>query len=67
VIFDPSVEGVITAAEQVQDVDYTPFEGIRIKGAVKTVLSGGAIVVSDGKWVGKEGQGRYLKRKRFKA
>jgi len=67
VVFDPSVEAVISAATQVQNVDYTPYEGMRVNGAVRTVLSKGEVVVSDGRWVGKEGAGRYVKAKPFVA
>jgi dihydropyrimidinase len=65
VVFDPSVDGVISAATQVQNIDYTPYEGMPIKGAVRTVLSKGEVVVSAGRWVGKEGAGRYVKAKPF--
>ena len=65
VVFDPSVDGVITAATQMQNIDYTPYEGMHIKGAVRTVLSKGEVVVSDGRWVGEEGGGRYVKGKPF--
>lgn len=65
VVFDPTVDWVISAAQQMQNIDYTPYEGFQAKGAVKTVLSRGQVVVSDGKWVGREGGGRYLKRKPF--
>jgi len=65
VVFDPNIEWVISAAQQMQNVDYTPYEGIPVKGAVTTVLSRGQVVVSDGKWVGKEGAGKYLGRLPF--
>jgi dihydropyrimidinase len=67
VVFDPSVDWVISAATQMQNIDYTPYEGMRVKGAVRTVFSKGEVVVSDGRWVGKDGAGRYLKRKPFVA
>jgi dihydropyrimidinase len=65
VIFDPSVSWTISAATQMQNVDYTPYEGMSVKGAVRTVFSKGEVVVSDGQWVGKDGAGKYLKRKPF--
>lgn len=65
VIFDPSVDGVITAATHLQNIDYTPYEGMAVKGAARTVFSKGETVVSDGKWVGREGAGSYLKRAPF--
>jgi len=65
VIFDPSVDGVITAATQLQSIDYTPYEGMGVKGAARTVFSKGETVVADGEWVGREGAGSYLKRAPF--
>jgi dihydropyrimidinase len=67
VIFDPAAEATISAATQMQNVDYTPYEGMRVKGAVRTVLSRGELVVDDGRWVGRDGAGRYLKAKPFVA
>lgn len=67
VVFDPSVAGTISAATQMQNIDYTPYEGMHIEGAVRTTLSKGEVVVSDGRWVGAEGGGRYVKGKPFEA
>lgn len=50
-----------------QNIDYTPYDGMRVKGAVRTVLSRGELVVDDGRWVGKDGAGRYVKAKPFVA
>jgi dihydropyrimidinase len=66
-VFDPTGEGVISAATQMQNIDYTPYEGMPVKGAVRTVLSKGQVVVADGRWVGKEGAGAYVKAKPFVA
>lgn len=65
VIFDPTADSVITAATQTQNVDYTPFEGMAVKGAVRTVMQRGMLVVADGAFVGEPGAGEYLKRKPF--
>ena len=43
-------------------VDYSPYEGRRVKGRATTVLSRGEVIVRDGKFVGKKGRGRFLKR-----
>jgi dihydropyrimidinase len=67
VVFDPSVDGVISAATQTQNIDYTPYEGMRVQGAARTVLSKGEVVVSGGRWVGKEAAGSYVKAKPFVA
>ena len=47
-----------------QTVDYTPYEGMQVKGWPRTVLSRGEIIVRDGLFVGSQGRGRYLKRTR---
>ena len=63
VIYDPNAEGMITAAGQYQNVDYTPYEGIKTYGRIETVLLSGEIAVQDG-GVRKQRQGRYVHRRR---
>jgi dihydropyrimidinase len=46
-------------------VDYTPYEGREVTGAATHVLSRGKVVVQDGKYVGKKGDGRFVKRQTF--
>ncbi len=67
VIFDPEARGTITAAAQTQNIDYTPYEGMDVKGAVRTVLQRGRIVAQDGVFVGADAAGKYLHRKPFAA
>jgi dihydropyrimidinase len=62
VIWDPDKEWEITAKDQVQNVDYTPYEGIRVKGGPKQVFLRGNCVAVDGN-VLMENQGRYIHRK----
>ena len=62
VLFDPGREVTISAESLHQNCDYTPYEGFRVKGWPRTVLSRGEIIVRDGEFVGKEGRGRYIKR-----
>lgn len=59
VIFSPDYEAVITWSKQIQNVDYTPYEGFKIKGQAKTVFVNGECVVQDGTIV-KENQGTYV-------
>jgi dihydropyrimidinase len=42
--------------------DYSMFEGWKIKGNAKHVYSRGQQVVDDGKFIGKVGYGRFIKR-----
>jgi dihydropyrimidinase len=63
VLFDPDRQVTITADALHQNCDYTPYEGLRVKGWPRTVLGRGQVIVRDGKFVGTEGSGRYLRRK----
>jgi dihydropyrimidinase len=62
VIFNPKYRGVISAKTQQMAVDYNPFEGMSIEGRAEAVTVRGQVVVSDGKFVGREKRGRFLKR-----
>jgi len=65
VIFDPNEEMTISAATHHMNVDYSAYEGMTVKGVTKTVLSRGRVVIEDGKYVGKPGDGQFLKRSTF--
>jgi dihydropyrimidinase len=62
VIFDPNREVTITADALHQNCDYSPYEGMQVKGWPRTVLRRGKVIVRDGEFVGSEGEGQYLKR-----
>ncbi len=65
VLFDPNEEHVISAKTHHMRVDYSMFEGIRVKGVPKTVLSQGRPVIENGKFVGRPGAGRFLRRQTY--
>ncbi len=58
VIFNPNHESEIKAINQLQNVDYTPYEGFKVKGLAKYVFVNGECVVCDAKIVN-ERQGTY--------
>jgi dihydropyrimidinase len=62
VLFDPNHEVTIAAETLHQNCDYTPYEGMQVRGWPRTVLSRGEVIVRDGHFVGSQGRGRYLKR-----
>jgi len=66
VLFDPKAPFKISARTHHQNVDYTPYEGFTGKGVPKIVFSNGQIIVNDGKFMGKPGTGRFLKRRPFR-
>src|SRR5881227_4034250 len=65
VIFDPHHEEVISAKTHHMRVDYSMFEGIKIKGAPKTVFSRGRAIIDSGKFVGRPGSGQFLRRQTY--
>jgi dihydropyrimidinase len=65
VIFDPNEEQVISAKTHHMRVDYSMFEGIQIKGVPKTVLSRGRPVIDAGQFVGRPGNGQFLRRQTY--
>ena len=62
VIFDPEETMTISAKTHHMNVDYSAYEGVRVQGVTRTVLSRGEVVVEEGKYVGHKGQGSFLKR-----
>ncbi|MBI5241490.1 MAG: dihydropyrimidinase [Elusimicrobia bacterium] len=62
VLMDPKRRTVITAAELEHAVDYTPFEGVVVHGAVREVFLRGRRACSGGRPLGRPGAGRYLAR-----
>ena len=65
ILFDPNKEEIISAKTHHMKVDYSMFEGIRVKGVPRQVLVGGRLVIDNGKFVGKPGQGQFLKRQTY--
>jgi dihydropyrimidinase len=62
VFWDPAAEHTISAKTHHMRVDYSMFEGFRVKGNVSTVMSRGEVIVENGQFLGKAGRGQYLKR-----
>jgi dihydropyrimidinase len=65
VIFDPNFEGTISVANNLEGVDYCPFEGFLQKGRADTVFLRGKKIVEGGKYVGEKGQGKFVPGKPF--
>src|SRR6202165_5224892 len=62
VIYDPAYRGVVSAATQHTNCDYSGFEGMPIEGRPSVVTVRGRVQVRDGEFVGERGRGRLLKR-----
>ncbi|MGH9792141.1 MAG: amidohydrolase family protein, partial [Candidatus Acidiferrales bacterium] len=65
VIFDPNAEEVISAQTHHMRVDYSMFEGIKVKGVPKIVLSRGRVIIENGKFTGRPGAGAFLRRSTY--
>ena len=62
IIFNPEKEQTISAQTHHMNVDYSAYEGKKIKGVVETVLSRGRVCIENGEYKGKPGDGKFLKR-----
>ncbi|KAA3507767.1 dihydropyrimidinase [Agrobacterium vitis] len=58
-IWDPGVERIIRHADLHDGADYSPYEGIPIKGWPTTVILRGRIMIQDGELLGAKGDGTY--------
>jgi len=62
VIWDPEAQYEISAKTHHMRVDYSMFEGFRVKGNARTVFSRGEKIVDQGSFLGRTGRGAFLKR-----
>jgi dihydropyrimidinase len=60
-IWDDKIERTITQSELHDAMDYTPYEGMKIRGWPVIVLSRGEVVSRDGQPVAKIGRGEFLR------
>jgi len=65
VIFDPNRKETISVNNTCthhMNVDYNAYEGFEVTGFTETVLSRGKVIIKDCEYVGKKGDGQFLKR-----
>ena len=65
VVFDPEREVTISSSDprtHHMNVDYSAYEGFRVRGCPETVLSRGRVVVDNGEYVGRPGDGQFIRR-----
>jgi dihydropyrimidinase len=65
VIFNPNRETVISSATHHMRVDYSAYEGRRVRGVSEIVMARGNVIVENGEFKGKAGAGKFLKRSSF--
>jgi dihydropyrimidinase len=59
-IWDPARETTVTWEGLHDNVGYTPYEGMKIKGWPVTVISRGRVIVDNGKLAAERGSGNFL-------
>jgi dihydropyrimidinase len=63
VVYDPSGHTSIGYEKtHHMNMDHSAWEGYEIDGHVDTVVSRGKVIVDGGAYLGRKGDGRYLKR-----
>jgi len=62
VIFDPNRSTTLSAGTLHMKVDYNPYEGRTVQGVSELVISRGRVIVENGKFIGRAGDGAFLKR-----
>ena len=63
VLFDPEIEWRVEQEELHENVDYTPYDGMLLRGKPVMTISRGEIIVENGEFLGSEGRGQYLHRR----
>jgi dihydropyrimidinase len=61
VLFDPNQRWTISQKNQHSHAGYTLYEGMECTGKVEKVFSRGKLVVDNGRYLGKAGEGKFLK------
>jgi dihydropyrimidinase len=62
VLWDQNAAHTISAATHHMRVDYSMFEGFKVRGNARDVYSRGELIVSKGEFIGTPGRGQYLRR-----
>ena len=62
VIFDPNEEHTISAKTHHMNVDYSAYEGWKVKGKIKTTILRGQVAIDNGEVKIKKGYGQFIKR-----
>jgi len=63
VIFDPEREITISTDTLHENVDWTPYDGLTVKGWPAITISRGDIIVENGEFLGDRGRGRFYRRR----
>ena len=62
VIFDPGLSKPLAAESLHSAIDWSAYDGIIVDGWPRDVISRGELIVRDGRFVGRPGRGRFIRR-----
>jgi dihydropyrimidinase len=62
VVYDPTAVHTLSAATHHMNTDLSAYEGMTVTGRAETVLSRGEVVLDRGRYQGRPGHGRFLRR-----
>jgi dihydropyrimidinase len=65
IIFDPKAEVTLSKSINLSRSDYTPYEGMRVRGAAWLVLQRGKVIARESKVMGRPGGGEFISRTKF--
>jgi dihydropyrimidinase len=65
VVFDPDKKVTISAAGHHSRCDYNLYEGTEVTGSPEIVLLRGKVIVDGDEFLGRAGEGQFVKRARF--
>ncbi len=60
VLFEPNSSGTLSVSDSFHGVDYNPYEGMAFSGELRRVYLRGQLTFADGKFLGQEGQGKFI-------
>ncbi len=63
VLVDPDRQGILSAKKSFIDVDWSPYEGMEVKGLPVLTMLRGKVIVEEGRFVGQRGEGRFIERR----
>ena len=66
IIFDPEEDHVLSAKSHHMNVDYSGYEGWKVKGKCKQTIMRGTLAIDNGKVKIKKGYGKFIKRNKVK-
>jgi len=62
VLVDPEREKTLSVNDSLIDIDWSTFDGVRVKGVPTLTMLRGKVIAEDGKFVGQKGDGKFIER-----